>query len=71
MLRQRLVIADPDERREYLLKALAQATKPTGGVAEPDADLIDETVFMVEHPVPVLGKLRDEHMRCPRPSLSW
>ncbi|MEK7234576.1 MAG: glycine--tRNA ligase subunit beta, partial [Elusimicrobiota bacterium] len=65
VLRQRLVIADPDERREYLLKALAQATKPTGGVAEPDADLIDETVFMVEHPVPVLGKLRDEHMRLP------
>lgn len=60
-----LVIADPAERREYLLKALEQATKSTGGRAEPDADLIDETVFMVEHPVPVLGKLRDAHMALP------
>ncbi len=64
-LRQGLVIVDPAERREYLLKALAQATKPTGGVTEPDEDIIDETVFMVEHPVPVLGKLRDEHMKLP------
>ncbi|MDO8757286.1 MAG: glycine--tRNA ligase subunit beta, partial [Elusimicrobiota bacterium] len=60
-----LVIADPAERREYLLKALALATKSTGGVTEPDEALIDETVFMVEHPVPVLGKLRDAHMILP------
>ncbi len=65
VLRQGLVIADPEERRQYLLKALEQATKPTGGVAEPDEALIDETVFMVEHPVPVLGKLRDAHMLLP------
>jgi glycyl-tRNA synthetase beta chain len=64
-LRQGLVLSDPSERREYLLKALAQATKPTGGVTEPDEELIDETVFMVEHPVPVLGKLRDAHMVLP------
>jgi len=64
-LRQGLVIVDPAERRDYLLKSLAQATKSTGGVAEPDEALIDETVFMVEHPVPVLGKLRDAHMILP------
>ncbi len=65
LLRQGLVIADPKERRDYLLKALAQATKPTGGATEPDEALIDETVFMVEHPVTVLGKLRDAHMALP------
>jgi len=65
LLRQGLVICDPDERRGYLLKALDQATKPTGGKVEQDDELIDETVFMVEHPVPVLGKLRDAHMVLP------
>lgn len=64
-LRQGLVISDPSERREYLLKALDQATKSTGGKAEGDEALLDETTFMVEHPVPVLGKLRDEHMKLP------
>lgn len=64
-LRQGLVISDQKERREYLLKTLAQAAKPAQGVPEPDEELIDETTFMVEHPVPVLGKLRDEHMVLP------
>ncbi|OGS39144.1 MAG: glycine--tRNA ligase subunit beta [Elusimicrobia bacterium RIFOXYD12_FULL_66_9] len=65
VLRQGLVIADPAQRREYLLKALELAAKKTGGRTEDDGDLIDETVFMVEHPVAVLGKLRDEHMKLP------
>jgi glycyl-tRNA synthetase beta chain len=65
LLRHGLVISDPAVRRDYLLKALALATKSCGGRTEPDEDLIEETVFMVEHPVPVLGKLRDEHMQLP------
>lgn len=64
-LKNALVLADPAERREYLAKALAAAAKPVAGVPEPDEALLDETVFMVEHPVPVLGKLRDEHMALP------
>ncbi|MBI5246539.1 MAG: glycine--tRNA ligase subunit beta [Elusimicrobia bacterium] len=65
ILRQGLVLSDPAQRRAYLLKALEQATKSTGGKTEADEALIDETVFMVEHPVPVLGKLRDSHMKLP------
>ncbi|HAZ09145.1 MAG TPA: glycine--tRNA ligase subunit beta [Elusimicrobia bacterium] len=65
VLRQGLVIIDPAERREYLLKALELTTKKTGGRTEDDAELIDETVFMVEHPVPILSKLREEHMKLP------
>lgn len=64
-LRQGLVLADPKERKAYLAKALAAATKRTGGLADPDEDLLDETCFMVEHPVPVLCDLRDEHMKLP------
>jgi glycyl-tRNA synthetase beta chain len=65
LLRQGLVIADPSERRTYLLKVLEQAAKPTGGKISIDEEFIEETVFMVEHPVPVLGKLRAEHMNLP------
>ncbi len=65
LLRQSLVIVDPKERRDYLLKALDQTTKMTGGKPDLDEELILETVFMVEHPVPILGCLRDSHMRLP------
>jgi glycyl-tRNA synthetase beta chain len=64
-LRDGLVIADPEARREYLLKQLEIAGKSAGGKAELDEELVDETVFMAEHPTPVVGKLRDEHMHLP------
>ncbi len=65
LLRQGLVLADPAERKAYLSKALDLAVKKTGGRPDPDAELIEETNFMVEHPVPVLGDLRDAHMVLP------
>ncbi|MFI5348757.1 MAG: glycine--tRNA ligase subunit beta [Elusimicrobiota bacterium] len=64
-LREGLVIADPAQRREYLLKQLEVAGKSAGGKADLDQDLVDETVNMAEHPTPVVGKLRDEHMHLP------
>ena len=65
VLRDGLVIADPVQRREYLLKQLDAAGKSAGGKAELDEELVDETVNMAEHPTPVVGKLRDEHMHLP------
>jgi glycyl-tRNA synthetase beta chain len=65
VLRDGLVIADPAARRAYLLKQLEAAGKSAGGKVEMDEDLVDETVFMTEHPTPVVGKLRDEHMHLP------
>jgi glycyl-tRNA synthetase beta chain len=64
-LRDGLVIADPEQRREYLLKQLDVAGKSVGGKAELDEELVDETVNMAEHPTPVVGKLRDGHMHLP------
>jgi glycyl-tRNA synthetase beta chain len=64
-LRDGLVIADPVQRREYLLKQLDVAGRSAGGKAELDEELVDETVNMAEHPTPVVGKLRDEHMHLP------
>lgn len=64
-LRDGLVVAEPAERREYLLKQLETAAKSAGGKADLDPELVEETVFMTEHPTPVVGKLRDEHMHLP------
>jgi glycyl-tRNA synthetase beta chain len=64
-LRDELVIADPAVRRDYLLKQLAVAAKSAGGAPDFDAELVDETVFMAEHPTPVVGRLRPEHMPLP------
>lgn len=65
VLRDGLVLADPAQRREYLLKQLEIAGKSAGGKADLDEELVDETVNMAEHPTPVVGRLRPEHMPLP------
>jgi len=65
VLRDGLVIAEPSERRAYLLKQLEAAAKSAGGRADLDDALIEETVDMAEHPTPVVGRLRPEHMDLP------
>jgi glycyl-tRNA synthetase beta chain len=64
-LRAGKVLADPVERRAHLLKELEAAGKKAGGRTEQDEELVDETVFMAEHPTAVVGRLRDEHMPLP------
>jgi glycyl-tRNA synthetase beta chain len=65
VLRDGLVLAEPAERRAYLLKQLETAAKSAGGRADLDEELVCETVDMAEHPAPVVGRLRDQHMLLP------
>ncbi|MDE2491617.1 MAG: glycine--tRNA ligase subunit beta [Elusimicrobia bacterium] len=65
VLEKGLVLADPEERRALLMSELEKAGRAAGGKVELDEDLLDETLFMTEHPAAVVGALRPEHMELP------
>ncbi|MBI5629549.1 MAG: glycine--tRNA ligase subunit beta [Elusimicrobia bacterium] len=67
VLKSLLVIADPRERREALEKGLEACARKLGGRLEADEELVAETVFMTEHPVPVAGSFRKEFLALPAP----
>ncbi|MFA6319092.1 MAG: glycine--tRNA ligase subunit beta [Elusimicrobiota bacterium] len=64
-LRDMTVLVDPAERRSLLVKRMAAAAKSVGGALDADEALLDETVFMTEHPVPVAGTFRREFLDLP------
>lgn len=64
-LRRALVLADVSERKDALLKKLQAAQKEAGGKIDLDEDLVDETVFMAEHPTPVVGRFSEEFLELP------
>lgn len=64
-LRKGLVLVDPGERRGLLRQALEKAARSAGGRPDLDEALLEETVFLAEHPVAVVGRLRPEHMSLP------
>ena len=68
-LRDLLVIVDPEERRRTLLKRLEAAAAQGGGKLDFEGGLLEETVAMTEHPVPVTGRFREEYLRIPVPLL--
>lgn len=67
LLKDRLVIVDPAERRELIEKQVQQAVKPVHGHVslEAHAALLEEVVCLVEHPVAVLGKFDAAHLSLP------
>ncbi|MBI5199944.1 MAG: glycine--tRNA ligase subunit beta [Elusimicrobia bacterium] len=70
ILRDKCVLVDPVERKEALSKALDQCVKKTGASIDKDEALLEETVFLTEHPVPVLGRFKDEYLTLPKELLS-
>ncbi|MDD5629283.1 MAG: glycine--tRNA ligase subunit beta, partial [Elusimicrobia bacterium] len=68
-LRDLLVLADCEERRQTLRKRLEQAAEEAGGRLDLEGGLLEETVFMTEHPVPVVGRFKAEFLRLPAPLL--
>ncbi|MBI4677901.1 MAG: glycine--tRNA ligase subunit beta [Elusimicrobia bacterium] len=64
-LRNMAVVVDPEERRSLLMKRMNACAKGAGGILDSDEALLEETVFMTEHPVPVAGQFRKEFLELP------
>jgi len=66
-LKDRLVIADPAERRALIERQIHQAVKPVKGRVplETFADLLDEVTNLVEHPVGIVGSFDPKRLELP------
>lgn len=69
-LKKLIVLADEAERRDVLLRRLSQEAKKLGAKIDLEDPLVEETVYMTEHPVPVVGRFRDEFLKLPAPLLA-
>lgn len=70
LLRDRCVLVDVEERRKALRKTLEGAAKRSRGKLDEDADLLEQTLYLVEHPVAVLGRFDPAHLELPAALLS-
>ncbi|HET9595730.1 MAG TPA: glycine--tRNA ligase subunit beta [Anaeromyxobacteraceae bacterium] len=64
-LRKASVIVDPEERRAVIEKGLAAAARKAGGSVRPDAPLVEQVTFLVEHPTPVVGEFEASNLALP------
>jgi len=59
------VIVDPQERKKIITDGIEQIAAEVGGILNPDAELLDEVVNLVEFPVPLCGHFDVEFLQLP------
>ncbi|MGE0222476.1 MAG: glycine--tRNA ligase subunit beta [Acetobacteraceae bacterium] len=64
-LRERRVLVDADDRRQAIRGGVASLAAEKDLVVVDDPGLLDEVAGLVEWPVPLLGRIADEHMDLP------
>lgn len=66
VLEDRGVLLDPERRRRIIADGLEREAATLGGRLVPDPGLLDEVVFLVEHPQVLSGRFDAEFARLPR-----
>lgn len=64
-LKENYVIVDPSKRRKLIKNGAERLAKENCGEIKDDEDLLDELVNIVEYPSPILGKIKEEHLKLP------
>ncbi len=64
-LRQRYVLADAAERKRIIKEGIARTAAAKSITIADDPGLLDEVAGLVEWPVPLAGRIADEHMDLP------
>ncbi|MBI3450988.1 MAG: glycine--tRNA ligase subunit beta [Acidobacteria bacterium] len=59
------VVVSISERRRILLDLAAREAKAAGGTVRPDPDLVEELIFLTEHPALVRGSFDPEYLALP------
>jgi glycyl-tRNA synthetase beta chain len=59
------VVVDQDARRALVVKELEKAAKKAGGKLRPDEPLIDQVLYLVEHPTAVVGEFEKSNLELP------
>lgn len=68
-LRKARVLVDQGARRRVLVRQLKVAAKEQNARLADSADLIEETVFLVEWPTALVGSFSENYLNLPRPVL--
>ncbi|MGQ9677973.1 MAG: glycine--tRNA ligase subunit beta [bacterium] len=66
VLLESMVIVNPEQRRDEVVKRCAALAEEKDGEVVPDPELVAETVNSTEFPVPILGKFKPDYLSLPR-----
>lgn len=65
LLEENYVIPNPEKRKKRIKTGAERLAKENCGEIKDDEELLDELVNIVEYPSPILGRIKEEHLKLP------
>ncbi|MCR8641967.1 glycine--tRNA ligase subunit beta [Paenibacillus sp. N1-5-1-14] len=65
-LRSQYVLVNSEERREIIIKGIQAISKENGWVVPMQEDLLEEVVYLVEYPTPLVGTFSPDFLEIPQ-----
>ncbi|NLT95585.1 MAG: glycine--tRNA ligase subunit beta [Clostridia bacterium] len=66
LMEENYVIVDPQKRREKILKEIHELAASVQGMIEPDQELLEEIVYLVEYPTALMGGFAEKYLKMPK-----
>lgn len=66
LMEENFVIVDPQKRKELILAGVKELATSVQGVAEIDPDLLEEVIYLVEYPTPLMGGFDPKYLEIPK-----
>ncbi|MFA5575739.1 MAG: glycine--tRNA ligase subunit beta [Tissierellaceae bacterium] len=65
LLKDNYVIVDQEERKDIIKYGSEKLVKERGGNLQDDEGLLDEVTNIVEYPMPIIGRIKEEYLSLP------
>lgn len=66
LMEENYCIVDPKQRQEKILKEIHELAQSVQGKVEPDQELLDEIVYLVEYPTALMGGFAEKYLEIPK-----
>ncbi|KJS80366.1 MAG: glycyl-tRNA synthetase subunit beta [Peptococcaceae bacterium BICA1-8] len=69
LMEKNYVIIDPKVRREIVIKEINQLAASIQGRVEPDEELLEEVIFLIEYPTALMGGFNEKYLAIPKEAI--
>jgi len=66
LMEENFVIVDPERRKEIITAEIEQLAASVQGRVEPDSELLEEIIYLIEYPTSLMGGFNEKYLAIPQ-----
>ncbi|MGI6224611.1 MAG: glycine--tRNA ligase subunit beta, partial [Peptococcales bacterium] len=66
LLEENYVMVDPNQRKKVIAQEIEELASSVGGQVEPDDELLEEIIYLIEYPTALMGSFDEKYLAIPK-----